>query len=181
MPKIIVLRMGHRPLRDHRVTSHICLIARAFLASKVIVSDVEDEAIRSTVEKVVSRWGGPFQVEMGATWKKAILDWKARGGVVVLLTMYGENIGASDVLRRIRETGRDLMVVVGSEKMESECYKLCDFQVAVGNQPHAETSALAIFLHEFWRRRELTHKFRGAKLRVVPQKHGKKVVKVTKN
>jgi len=178
MPEIVVLRMGHRPFRDNRVTSHVCLIARAFLASKVIISDVVDGKIRSTVEKIVNRWGGPFSVEMGVPWRKAVSNWKARGGAVVLLTMYGENIANSDVLKRITELGRNLMVIVGSEKIDPECYEVCDFQVAIGNEPHAETSALAVFLHEFWRGRQLTHKFKGAKLRIIPQKRGKKVIKV---
>ncbi len=178
MPEIVILRMGHRPFRDNRVTSHVCLTARAFSASKVIISDVVDEKIRSTVEKIVERWGGPFSIEMGTPWRKAVSSWKEKGGAVVLLTMYGENIADSDVLKRITELRKDLLIIVGSEKINPECYKVCDFQVAVGNEPHAETSALAVFLHEFWKGRELAHKFKGAKLRVIAQKRGKKVIKV---
>ena len=36
---------------------------------------------------------------MGTPWKKAVREWKAKGGIVVHLTAYGENIQTSDVCR----------------------------------------------------------------------------------
>ncbi|MCC6052717.1 MAG: tRNA (cytidine(56)-2'-O)-methyltransferase, partial [Desulfurococcaceae archaeon] len=43
MRKIYVLRYGHRPERDKRVTTHVALVARAFGASGFILGDVVDE------------------------------------------------------------------------------------------------------------------------------------------
>jgi tRNA (cytidine56-2'-O)-methyltransferase len=179
LQKIVVLRWGHRR-RDERLTSHVALTARALGASGIILSDVEDEKVKLTVKKVVDHWGGNFFFEMGKPWKDVINEWKAKGGIVVHLTAYGENIQKSDVLERIKKTGRDILVIVGSRKVPAEFFskKVSDFNVAIGNQPHSECSSLAVFLDRFFEGTELVKKFEGAKLKIVPQKHGKKVVKM---
>ncbi len=175
-PKVVVLRWGHRYVRDSRLTSHICLIARAFGASSIILADIIDKKVKKTVEKITERWGGNIAVEMGVPWKTAIKEWKRRGGIVCHLTMYGENIEGSDVLERIIKTGKDVMVVVGAAKVPSEMFTLADFNVAIGNQPHSECAALAVFLDRLFNGKELSLEFRGAKMRIIPQKHGKKVI-----
>jgi tRNA (cytidine56-2'-O)-methyltransferase len=176
-PKVFVLRWGHRPQRDVRLTTHVALTARALCASGFILSDVEDSSIEQTVKKITSRWGGNFQFEMGTSWKKVVHDWKDNGGVVVHLTAYGENIQKSDVLSRIRSSKKDVLVVVGSQKVPGEFYStdVSDFNVAVGNQPHSECSALAIFLDRFFGGKELEADFEKAKLKIVPQKRGKEI------
>jgi len=174
---VTVLRWGHRE-RDKRLTAHVALTARAFGASRFVLTDVRDEKVAATVFKVVKNWGGRFGFDMGKPWKQVVRDWKAKGGVVVHLTAYGENIESSDVLERIKATGKDVMVIVGSQKVPSEFFSktVSDFNVALGNQPHSECSSLAIFLDRFFHGYELTTKFEGARVRIIPQKHGKKVV-----
>jgi len=161
------------------LTAHVALTARAFGASHFVLADVRDEKVEATVAKVQKNWGGKLRFEMGKPWKRVVKDWKANGGVVVHLTAYGENIHSSDVLERIKATNRDVLVIVGSQKVPSEFFSetVSDFNVAVGNQPHSECSSLAVFLDRFFRGRELTMDFEGAKMHIVPQKHGKKVVK----
>jgi tRNA (cytidine56-2'-O)-methyltransferase len=43
---ITVLRLGHRPQRDMRVTTHVALVARAFGADAVILTVKDDRQIR---------------------------------------------------------------------------------------------------------------------------------------
>ena len=178
MPKIVVLRWGHRSQRDARLTTHVVLTARALGASGVILTDVKDEKIKETVEKVVNNWGGQFFFEMGIPWEKAVRKWRENGGVVVHLTAYGENIETSDVLERIKASGKDVLVIVGSQKVPREFFseKVSDFNVAIGNQPHSECSSLAVFLDRYFNGKELTKTFENAKIRIIPQKRGKKVV-----
>jgi len=178
MPEIVVLRWGHRPQRDARLTTHVVLTARALGASGVILTDVKDEKIKETVEKVVNNWGGQFFFEMGIPWEKAVRKWRENGGVVVHLTAYGENIETSDVLERIKASGKDVLVIVGSQKVPREFFseKVSDFNVAIGNQPHSECSSLAVFLDRYFNGKELTKTFENAKIRIIPQKRGKKVV-----
>lgn len=178
-PKIFVLRWGHRPKRDLRLTTHVALTARALGASGFILSDIEDVKIKATVEKVEKNWGGRFHFEMGTPWKKAVKEWKARGGIVVHLTAYGENIEASDVLQRIKDLNKDVLVIVGSQKVPKEFFSeaVSDFNVAIGNQPHSECASLAVFLDRFFDGKELTKTFENARLVIVPQKRGKKVIR----
>jgi tRNA (cytidine56-2'-O)-methyltransferase len=177
LPKVVVLRWGHRPQRDVRLTTHVALTARALCASGFILSDVEDSSIEQTVKKITARWGGNFQFEMGTSWKKVVRDWKASGGVVVHLTAYGENIQSSDVLSRVKSLKKDVLVVVGSQKVPGEFYSsdVSDFNMSVGNQPHSECSALAIFLDRFFEGNELAMDFDKAKIRIVPKDRGKEI------
>ena len=109
--------------------------------------------------------------------KKLFNDWKDNGGVVVHLTAYGENIQTSDVLSRIKSLKKDVLVIVGSQKVPGEFYSsdVSDFNVSVGNQPHSECSALAIFLDRFFEGKELEADFEKAKIKIVPQKRGKEI------
>ncbi|MCP8315763.1 MAG: tRNA (cytidine(56)-2'-O)-methyltransferase, partial [archaeon] len=144
MAEVVVLRWGHR-LRDERLTTHVILTARALGASGAILSDVEDKDIKNAIEKVVERFGGPFFFGMGIPWRKAIKEWKEKGGIIVHLTAYGENLEISDVLKRIKSSGKDVMVIVGSQKVPSNFFSedVSDFNVAIGNEPHSECSSLA--------------------------------------
>ena len=175
--KVVILRWGHRPQRDARLTTHVALTARALGACGFVLSDAVDEHIKETVEKVRGTWGGDFSFEMGTKWKNTVRDWKANGGIVVHLTAYGENVQNSDVLDRIRDTQRDVLIVVGSQKVPREFYsaEVSDFNVAIGNQPHSECAALAIFLDRFFKGQTLGKQFDNAKLKIVPSERGKKV------
>jgi len=141
------------------------------------LADVDDYHLKLTVEKIVSRWGGDFHFEMGSKWRNVVRDWRAKGGVVVHLTAYGENIQTSDALERIRSMGKNVLVLVGSQKVPREFYleEFSDFNVAVGNQPHSECAALAIFLDRFYSGQSLGKPFENAKLHIVPQTRGKKI------
>jgi len=178
MLKVVVLRWGHRPRRDARLTTHVALTARALGASGLILSDTEDEKIKQTIEKVTKNWGGPFFFEIGTNWKEAVKQWKAKDGIVVHLTAYGENIQTSDVLRRIKESGKDILVIVGSQKVPREFFSeaFSDFNIAVGNQPHSECASLAVFLDRLFEGEELKKSFENAKVMIIPQKRGKKTI-----
>jgi tRNA (cytidine56-2'-O)-methyltransferase len=179
-PKVVILRWGHRH-RDQRLTSHVALTARALGASGFVMADMTDPKVEETMEKVMERWGGNFSFEMGKPWKSVVKEWKANKGVTVHLTAYGENIQTSDVMQRIRETKRDVMVIVGSQKVPPSFYNesVSDFNVAVGNQPHSECSSLAVFLDRYFEGKELSEDFAdNAKMKIVPQVRGKKVVEV---
>ena len=176
--KVVVLRWGHRH-RDQRLTTHVALTARALGASGFIMSDITDNKVAETVGKVMERWGGNFSFEMGKPWKRAVKEWKAENGVTVHLTAYGENIQTSDVLQRIRATGKDVMIIVGSQKVPAGFFseQISDFNVAVGNQPHSECASLAVFLDRFFEGKTLSEdSVDNAKMKIVPQARGKKVV-----
>jgi tRNA (cytidine56-2'-O)-methyltransferase len=114
---------------------------------------------------------------MGTSWRNSVSEWKSKGGMVVHLTIYGENIETSNVLNRIRDNGRNVLLLVGSQKVPPEFYsaEVSDFNVAVGNQPHSECAAVAVFLDRFFEGKELSKTFENARIKVVPQEHGKQI------
>jgi tRNA (cytidine56-2'-O)-methyltransferase len=148
----------------------------------MILADVTDESIKEAIAKVVENWGGPFFVEMGTPWRDTVHRWKTHGSIVVHLTAYGENIQTSNVLQRIRATGKDVLVIVGSQKVPSAFFSkaIADFNVAIGNQPHSECASLAVFLDRFFAGAALAREFKEADRRIVPRAHGKKVLRKSK-
>jgi tRNA (cytidine56-2'-O)-methyltransferase len=178
VPKILVLRWGHRLIRDARLTTHVALAARALGADGIIISDIEDPKIEETTMKISRNWGGKFSFKMAITWQTVLKEWKTKGDIVVHLTAYGENIQTSNVLERIRKTGKDVMLIVGSQKVPREFYteQVSDYNVAIGNQPHSECASLAVFLDRYFQGKELARDFEDAKVKIVPQRRGKKLV-----
>ena len=179
MVNAVILRWGHR-YRDKRLSSHVALTARALGASTFTLADVEDEKVKKTIEKVTRHRGGAFRFEMGIPWKQVVKNWKTKGGLVVHLTAYGENIQTSDVLQRIKASGKDVLVIIGSRKVPSQFFsqRISDYNVAIGNQPHSECSSIAIFLDRLFEGEELSKEFKGAKERIIPQVRGKKMYKL---
>ncbi len=174
--KIVVLRWGHRLQRDKRLTSHVALTARALGASGFLLSDSVDNKIKETIEKITKNWGGKFFFKMGIPWRTLVKEWKEKRGKVVHLTAYGENIESSDVLRRIKKSGNDILLIVGSQKVPKEFFSknVSDFNVSIGNQPHSECAALAVFLDRFFEGKELAKEFKKAKIKILPKERGKK-------
>lgn len=165
---ITVLRLGHRKGRDKRVTTHVGLVARAFGADELLIS-AKDEGVERTLRDVAGRFGGNLRVKSGIRWRNIIKKWE---GIKVHLTMYGEHI--DDIMPKIPKN-EDLLIIVGAEKVPGEVFKAADFNVAVGNQPHSEVAALAVFMDRFLCGEGLRRDFQG-KIKIIPCKNGKKVV-----
>ena len=169
-----MLRLGHRLERDKRVTTHVGLVGRALGARGMLLTS-EDKGVERSINRVTKHWGGDFFVQTGVNWRGAIKTWKQEGGKVCHLTMYGENI--LDVIDEIREAAEDarIMVVVGAEKVPYEVYEAVDWNIAVGNQPHSEIAALALFIDYLQQGKELKNQFEHAELEIVPTRKGKEV------
>ncbi|MBP2029710.1 tRNA (cytidine56-2'-O)-methyltransferase [Methanohalophilus levihalophilus] len=172
--RIVILRLGHRPERDKRITTHVALTARAFGAEGMLLAS-EDKGIVRSVSDVVERWGGDFYIKHNVSWKAAIRDWKEAGGKICHLSMYGINL--PDAIESMKLPDK-LMIVVGAEKVPFEIYGLADWNVAVGSQPHSEVAAVAVTLDRLSEGNDplKNKKFEGAKLEVVPTECGKQVI-----
>jgi len=169
---IIVLRLSHRVKRDKRVSTHCGLVARAFGANKIVFSGEKDKPMINSLKKVVKNWGGKFDIEYQENWKDFL---KSRKGYkIVNLSMYG--LPVQKEISKIRKL-KKVIVIVGSEKVPPEIYDLSNFNISVTNQPHSEVSSLAIFLDRYFQGKELSKTFKGAALKIVPQRKGKKVIK----
>jgi tRNA (cytidine56-2'-O)-methyltransferase len=171
-PPVTVLRLGHRPGRDERTTTHVGLTARALGADRVILAG-DARSRRESIESVTERFGGPFDVETAETPSQLVEGW---AGGVVHLTMYG--LPVQDEVAAVREEfagGTAILVVVGAEKVPFEIYERADWNLAVTNQPHSEIAALAVFLDRLYEGAELDREWVGADRDVVPRATGKHV------
>ena len=174
---VSVLRIGHRLVRDDRTTTHAVLVSRALGCETIYMTDVDDE-IKSTLNKVNKRWGGEneFKLEIIDSWKQIIKNWKAKDGIVIHLTMYGALI--NEKISEIKALNKDILLVIGAEKVPKEVYFLSDYNIAIGNQPHSEIAALAIFLDRIFDGNQFDRKFTNELMKIIPTEKGKNVFKV---
>jgi tRNA (cytidine56-2'-O)-methyltransferase len=172
MTEIWIMRIGHRPQRDKRVTTHVALSSRA-LGAKGIYVDTADNVLEGNIKSVVERFGGDFEIHTGVKWKDVVKNFD---GIVVHLTMYGQRF--DEALEKI-PSDKDMMIIVGAEKVPPEVYERADMNVSVGNQPHSEIAALSIFMDRLTGGRAL-YEDRNAKFTVIPNERGKTVVEISK-
>ncbi len=163
--EVYVLRLGHRE-RDKRVSTHVALTARAFGARGIYFS-VYDKNVFESVKDVVRRWGGDFFIEEIKNWRKFLKDFD---GAKVHLTMYG--IPLTQKIDDIKKADK-ILVIVGAEKVPAELYELSDYNISIGNQPHSEIAALAVFLDRVLEGKVFEIKFKDAELEVIPSERGK--------
>jgi tRNA (cytidine56-2'-O)-methyltransferase len=168
MTAVTVLRLGHRPAHDRRISTHVCLTARAFGADRVVIPGA-DRDLQASVEDVVDRFGGDFALETREAWRPLIREFP---GPSLHLTMYGQR--HHEVLDELAEP-EEVLCVVGAEKVPSEVYDLVTHNVAVGNQPHSEIAALATMLHGLQGPEALYADRPGAEIAIEPSKRGKDV------
>ncbi len=168
-----ILRLGHRISRDPRLSTHLALTARAFLASKLYYSGQHDSSLENSINKVTSQFGSNFTITYIPNPIKLIQEKKKENYKIIHLTMYGASLNINKIKKH-----KNLLIIVGGEKVPPEIYNLADYNISITLQPISEVSALAIFLHEYFQKAELINDFKNAKIRIVPQEKGKKVMKV---
>jgi tRNA (cytidine56-2'-O)-methyltransferase len=127
----------------------------------------EDPELEESINDVVSRFGGDFEIRTGVKWRTFLRDFE---GQILHLTMYGIHI--DDAIPRIKEDR--LLIVVGAEKVPAEVYQIADINLGVGNQPHSEVAALGILLDRITGGEGLKKDFHG-RMRVLPTERGKRV------
>ena len=173
-----VLRLGYRKGRDPRITTHLALVSRALGATDFLLAGDDDEGLFENVQSVSERFGGSMACEhvgSGMSWLKRFAREDAgdgQPGVVVHLTMYGEPY--RKVIPRIRRD-RPVTVVVGGAKVPSEVFEHAHYNVAVGNQPHSEVAALALFMEGWFGEGGTERHFPNARLVIEPSARGKEV------
>jgi len=173
---VTVLRLGHRPQRDKRLSTHVLLAARAFGADAAVYSGAKDPRLEETVAELVEDWGGAFTVRHTDNWRATVKAW---GGEVVHLTMYG--LPVQQVIKEIRASQEPKLVAVGGPKVPREIYDLATWNVSVTSQPHSEVSALAVFLHMLFEGGELEKTYEDARLSIKPRGRGKDVETLSKD
>jgi len=167
MVKVFVFRLGHRAVRDKRISTHVALVARAFGAEGIYYSGDKDSEMEKSVNDIVNSWGGTFFIEHVAGFRKFVKDFK---GEKIHLTMYGMPYKIE--LKKLNKKNK--LIIVGGGKVPFEIYEIADRNIAITSQPHSEVAALGIFLEHLTGEKK---SFEGAKQKIEPQSCGKKVTK----
>jgi tRNA (cytidine56-2'-O)-methyltransferase len=122
-----------------------------------------------SIEDIINRWGGNLDIRYTEEWKKEIKNFE---GLKVHLTMYGEKIENKLSVLKDDFSSEDLLVVVGAEKVPRWVYTHVDYNISVGNQPHSEIAALAVFLDRI-QEGEIKESFESAEIEVKPSEDRK--------
>ena len=169
---IEILRLSHRIARDKRISTHLGLTSRAFLADKMYYSGQKDSSLESSIIKINKNFGSNFTIEFIKDPIKLVKEKKTNNYFIVHLTCYGLRI--MEKIQEIRKK-KKILVVIGSEKVPTDFYHIADLNISISNQPHSELSALAIFLHEYFEGKELSLNFDNAKISINPSERGKNI------
>jgi tRNA (cytidine56-2'-O)-methyltransferase len=170
---IVVLRLNHRRKRDTRITTHVCLTARAFGASKIYLTGDKDTKLIENVQSVVKRWGGSFEIIYSKNYINILEEWQKNGGEIIHLTMYG--LPVQKTIEKIQKSSKDKLIVVGGSRVPTKVYKKSNWNIAITSQPHSEVSSLAIFQHMLMYGKEFDLEFNDPVFEIVPTAEGKNV------
>ena len=177
--EIEVLRLGHRLGRDPRITTHLALVSRAMGACSFVLAGDEDEKLFSNIHSVNERFGHGLSCRYEKSpmrMLREIANSDEEGKPIIIhLTMYGEPF--KEVIPNIPKH-KPVVVVVGGAKVPGELFKVSDFNIAVGNQPHSEVAALALFLDSWTDGEGFNREFSEPQLVISPSKSGKDVKEV---
>ena len=159
------------------MTSHLGLTARALGANGMVIFGDHDPSIVETLSGVSERFGGEFTSRFEKNPMGYLKKFRMGGpdrlpGTVVHLTMYGES--HSETLPRIRRD-RPVAFVVGGAKVPGELFGIADYNISVGNQPHSEVAALALFLDGWYGTGSAERVLDGGELIINPSNTGKDV------
>lgn len=174
--EIRVVRLSERAYRDLRITTHCCLVTRAFGGKEIFLDEGCDPHIAQTVESINKEFGGDFRVKYEKNVLKKINQLQKEGNVIVHLTMYGEKPD-DKLVQKIRKE-KKVTLVIGSEKVPGEVYQAADYNISITRQPHSEVAALAVMMHRLNEGKEEDLVFSNARKKVIPEKKGKRVEKI---
>ena len=175
---ITVMRVGYRVGRDPRINTHLGLVARALGADEFLVSGDKNSKMFETINQVTKTFGGKFittHVESPINWIKKFKsgEYNGKEGIVIHLTMYGED--HRKISKKI-PNNRPLAIIVGGAKVPASIYRMADYNVSVGNQPHSEVAALALLLDRLHEGDSVDQEFINPKLKIIPDIKSKNVI-----
>lgn len=168
---IEVLRLNHRIGRDPRISTHVALTARAFGVSKIYYSGDKDSKLEESINKLIKKFGGPFEIIHIKDEINLIKEKKNKNFKIVHLTVYGKDFRKY----KAKLKNKNILIIVGGEKVEPEFYNISNFNLSITNQPISEVSALGIFLYEIHGYKE---SFTNAKISIIGEERGKFIKKI---
>jgi tRNA (cytidine56-2'-O)-methyltransferase len=160
---------------DYANNLNLCLTARALGASEMIFTTKKDARLVRYISGLERKWGGRFRIDFVNNYKTVLK--KAVNYKKVYLTRYGVPLHKMSYMLN---TYKNIMLIVSPTSSSPKLHNIADFNISVTDQPHCSAAAIAVFLHDFYRGRELAVHFENAKYKVLPKEHGVSVEKITR-
>ncbi len=153
-----MLAIGERDISN----IDLCLAARALGASEITFTGKSDKQLLSKIKKMNIKWGGKFKVSFTANYKDLIS--RSEKAIKIYLTRYGTSL--NEKARMISTYKNIILIVTQKDDVEYVRKNIADFNVSITRQPHCSSAAVAIFLHEYYKGRELAMHFENAKYKI---------------
>jgi|GEM_PF-964298 tRNA (cytidine56-2'-O)-methyltransferase len=138
----------------------LCLTSRALGASEITFIGKKDPRLIRYVNSINKDWGGTFRVSFAKSFHELIKN--SDKAIKVYLTRFGVPLQSKDDMIR---TYKNIILITATKNIP-ELHKITDFNISVTSQPHCDTAAIAIFLHEYYKGRELAMHFENAKYKL---------------
>jgi tRNA (cytidine56-2'-O)-methyltransferase len=173
--KLSILKLDHRPSRDKRITTHCALVSRSFGATNFYYSGIEDNILNKTINEIVNKWGGPFNINYINNALNLVITKKKENYIIIHLTMYGINLFKEINNLKKKLINKNILIIVGGSKVPKEYYKLADYNIAVGNQPHSEISSISTILYLLNPKFIENNNFKNKNIEIVPNNNYKNI------
>jgi tRNA (cytidine56-2'-O)-methyltransferase len=165
---INVLAMGRN---SHSSNIDLCLASRALGASEITFIGKRDQRLVNYVGTINRDWGGKFRVSFAKDLNEVMK--KSEKAIKVYLTRYGAPLQEKDNMIR---TYKNIILII-TPKNIPKLHKISDFNISVTSQPHCGVAAIAVFLHEYYKGRELAMHFENAKYKLAEGEMQTKILK----
>lgn len=173
--KLSILKLDHRPFRDKRITTHCALVTRSFGAKNFYFSGVDDNNLKNGVNDITNKWGGPFNIDYIEDPLNFVIKKKKEKYIIIHLTMYGINLFTEINNLKEKIINKNTLIIVGGPKVPKEYYQLADYNIAIGNQPHSEISAISLILYLLNPKFIENNEFKNKKIEIMPNNNYKNI------
>lgn len=149
---------------DYQGNLDLCLTSRALGASEITFIGRKDPRLVRSINTINRNWGGKFRVSFVKSYDEIMSN--SKKSIKIYLTRYGAPLqGKSQTIR----TYKSIILIVTLKDNVKQIHDTSDFNISVSSQPHSSSGAVAIFLHEYYKGRELAMHFENARYKLVPK------------
>jgi tRNA (cytidine56-2'-O)-methyltransferase len=155
---INVLAIGRNSYQN---SLDLCVTSRALGASEITFIGKKDTQLADYMNKMASKWGGKFKVSFAKSYQEFMKS--SDKAIKIYLTRYGTSLTEKSAM--ISTYKRIVLIVTDKEDVDY-INKVADFKISITSQPHCSAAAIAVFLHEYYKGRELAMHFENAKYKI---------------
>lgn len=152
---INVLAIGRNSYQN---SIDLCVTSRALGASEITFVGEKEARLVNYINRMNSKWGGKFKVSFVRSYNEFMKG--SDKAIKIYLTRYGIPFMQKSAM--ISTYKRIVLIVTDKEDVDY-INKIADFKISVTSQPHCRAAAIAVFLHEYYKGRELAMHFENAK------------------